>query len=107
MVHLRLQALALLAAQARLQALVLQAAQARLQALALQAAQARLLALALQAALAHRLALQAAVLVQNSVSGTKMTHVLYVLTRPAVGATKMVKAVSVALPVKAKAEAVA
>ena len=70
-----------------------------------------LLAQALQvlAALQARLllALRLVVLVPNSVSGIKMTHVLCVLTKLAVGATKMVRAVSVVPLVNHKAATVA
>ena len=83
---------------------------ARLQAAALLQAAVRLQAAArLLAAHLHRLALPVllAELVPSSVNGIKTTHVHYVKTKLAVGATRMAKAVSVALLVKARAVAVA
>ena len=88
---------------ARLQAAALLQAAVRLQAAA------RLQVARLLAAHLHRLALPVllAELVPSSVNGIKTTHVHYVKTKLAVGATRMAKAVSVALLVKARAVAVA
>lgn len=85
-----------------LQALVVLALQAQVAAPVLQVALVR------QAVLVHlQVLVVQAVSVSSSVSGTKMRHVLCVLTKPVVGVGKTVRAVLVARRVKASLVAVA